>query len=129
MLARYHNEMDAVKSVDDYIALAPTESRERLEALRAAIKMAAPDAEERISYGMPHYHYKGRLVYFSLWKKHIGMYALATSVLEAHKDELKGKVTEKGTVQFPLDEQLPVDLIQRLVKAQVKQNDEAAKNP
>ena len=96
--------------------------RERLNELRAAIKAAAPDAEEHISYGMPSYHYKGRLVYFSLWKKHIGVYGLTSPVLEAHQSELKGLVTPKGTIQFPLSEKLPLELIQKLVQAQVKQN-------
>jgi uncharacterized protein YdhG (YjbR/CyaY superfamily) len=75
-------------NVDEYIAQAPKELQARLEELRATIKAAAPDAEERISYGMPYYKYKGRLVYFQLWKEHIGVYALAASVLEKYQREV-----------------------------------------
>jgi uncharacterized protein YdhG (YjbR/CyaY superfamily) len=118
--------MSPVKNVDEYIAQAPKEVQERLQELRAVIRAAAPGAEERISYGMPHYDYKGRLVYFQLWKKHIGLY-VPTPVLEEHKSELEGYETTKATVRFPLDEILPVALIEKLVKARVRKNDEAEK--
>ena len=69
----------------------------------------------------------GRLVYFQLWKEHIGLYALGAPVLAAHKSELEGAVYGKGTVRLPLDSKLPVALIKELVKAQVKMKDEGAK--
>ncbi len=119
--------MKSVKDVDEYIANAPKAMQAKLKELRRAIKAAAPKAEERISYGMPYYHYKGRLVYFQLWKEHIGLYALSAQVLEEHKSELEGSVTGKGTIRFPLDEKLPIGLIRVLVKAQVRRKDEAAK--
>jgi uncharacterized protein YdhG (YjbR/CyaY superfamily) len=125
--AGYNADMKTIKNVDEYIALAPTEVRGKLEELRATIKAAAPNAEERISYGMPYYYYKGRLVYFSLWKNHIGLYAITAPVQAAHKSELEGYATPKGTLRFPLDEKLPVALITKLVKAQVKKNVEAEK--
>jgi len=113
--------------VDAYIAQAPKEWRGRLAALRAAIKSAAPGAEERVSYAIPYYHYKGRLVYFQLWKKHIGLYALTAPVLDKYAAELADYGTTKGTIRFPLDESLPVALIRRLVKEQVRRNDAAEK--
>ena len=116
--------MKPVNSVDDYIAQAPQEVQARLQELRATIKAAAPDAKEGISYGMPFYEYKGRLVYFRLWKKHIGLYALSHHV-EEYKSELQDYVTDKGTLRFPLDEKLPLALITKLVQAQVKRNDES----
>jgi uncharacterized protein YdhG (YjbR/CyaY superfamily) len=116
--------MKPVTNVDEYIAQAPKEMQARLQELRATIKAAAPGAQERMSYGMPYYEYKGRLVYFQLWKKHIGLYALAPDV-EEHKSELRGYVTTKGTIRFPLDEQLPLALIEKLVQARVRKNDEA----
>lgn len=119
-------QMKPVKNVDEYIAQAPKEVQEKLKELRAVIRTAAPGAEERISYGMPYYYYKGRLVYFQLWKKHIGFY-VPTPVLEEHKSELKGYETTKATVRFPLDEKLPLALIKKLVKARVRKNDEAEK--
>ena len=115
--------MKAPASVDEYIAQAPEESQARLNELRATIKAAAPEALERISYGMPAYAYKGRLVYFQLWKKHIGLYGLTGPVLDEHKEDLEGYVMSKGTIQLPLGEELPVALISRLVKAQARRND------
>ena len=111
--------------VDEYISQAPEELQPRLQQLRATILAAAPGAKERISYGMPYYEYKGRLIYFQLWKTHIGLYALTTPVLEEHKEELKGRLMPKGTVRLPLDEELPVGLVTSLVKAQVRENEKA----
>ena len=111
------------ENVDDYIAQAPKEAQEMLQELRATIKASAPEAEERISYGMPYYYYKGRLVYFQLWKKHIGLY-VPTPVVEEHKSELEGYQTTNATIRFPLNEKLPLDLIKKLVEARVKKNDE-----
>jgi uncharacterized protein YdhG (YjbR/CyaY superfamily) len=119
--------MKPAKTVSEYVAHAPKELQRKLKALRATIKAAAPNAEERISYGMPYYHYKGRLVYFQLWSKHIGLY-VPTPVLEEHKSELRGYETTKATVRFPLDERLPDALIRKLVKARVRKNDEAERN-
>ena len=98
------------KDVDGYIALAPRNVRSKLKELRAIIRKAAPDAEERISYGMPYYHYNGRLAYFSIWKAHIGLY-IPTPVIEEHKNELKSYETSDATIRFPLDKKLPVALI------------------
>jgi len=115
--------MKPVKDVDEYIALAPKEVRDKLKEFRATIKAAAPSAQERISYGMPYYDYKGRLVYFGLSKKHIGLY-IPTPVVEEHKSELKGYETSKATVRFPLNKKLPVSLIKKLIKVRIKKNDE-----
>lgn len=118
--------MSQVKDVDEYIAQTPQEAQEKLQALRAAIKTTAPGAEERISYGMPYYHYKGRLAYFQLWKKHIGFY-VPTPILEEHQSDLQGYETTTATVRFPLDEPLPLDLVKKLVQARMSKIDEATK--
>ena len=115
--------MKPVKDVDEYIALAPKEVQDKLKEFRATIMTGAPSAQERISYGMPYYYYKGRLVYFGLSKKHIGLY-IPTPVVEEHKSELKGYETTKATLRFPLDKKLPVMLIKKLIKVRVKKNDE-----
>ena len=112
--------------MDENIAQAPKEAQEKLQELRAPIRNPAPDAEERISYGMPYYYYKGRLVYFQLWKKHIWFY-VTTPVVEEHKSELQGYETTNATVRFPLNEKLPLDLIKKLVEAGVRKNDETEK--
>lgn len=109
--------------VDEYIASAPKEVRDKLRELRGVIIAAAPNAQEKISYGMPYYGYKGRLVYFAHAKKHIGLY-IPTPIIEEHKSELKGYETAKATVRFPHTEELPAALIKKLIKARVKKNEE-----
>lgn len=114
------------KDVDSYIAAAPKEVRSKLKELRAVIRKTAPAAEEKISYGIPYYGYKGRLAYFSVWRAHIGLY-IPTPVVEEHVRELKGYETTKATIRFPLDKRLPVALIKKLVKARMKKNEAGKK--
>lgn len=113
--------MQSIKTVDAYIDQAPSAVQGRLRELRKVIKDLVPEAAERISYGMPFYDYRGRLVYFAHAKKHIGVY-IPPPVIEQHADELKQYVTSKSAVQFPLDEELPMPLIQKLVKARMQWN-------
>ena len=110
------------KTVAEYIAAAPKELRGTLKELRAVIRRTAPGAEEKISYGMPYYGYKGRLAYFKLSKNHIGLY-IPPPVIAEHKHELKGYETAMATVRFPLDKKLPVGLIGKLVKARMIKNE------
>ncbi len=112
----------AVTTVDEYIATAPQEVQGNLKELRVAIKSAAPLAEERISYGMVGYFYLGKLIYFGLWKDHIGLYPIIGDVggLEKYR-------TSKGTASFPLDKKLPVAQIKKLVKERVKRNEKLYK--
>ena len=114
------------KNVDEYIARAPQEVQSKLKELRAIIRKTVPHAEEKISYGMPYYGYKGRLIYFAYFKKHIGLY-IPSPVVEEYKSELKGYGTSMATVRFPLSKKLPVALIKKLIKARVKKNDQAKK--
>ena len=114
------------KDVDEFIANAPKEIQPKLRDLRKIIKDTAPEALEKLSYGMPYYGYKGRLAYFGLAKNHIGLY-IPPPVIEEHKNELKTYETAKATVQFPLNKELPVALIKKLIKARVKKNDEVKK--
>jgi uncharacterized protein YdhG (YjbR/CyaY superfamily) len=109
------------KTVDAYIAAAPREVRSKLKELRAAIRKAAPEAEERISYGMPYYADRGRLAYFAAFERHIGLY-VPTPVVEEHRSELKDYETSGATVRLPLDKKLPLSLIKKLVKARVRKN-------
>ncbi len=110
------------KTVDEYIAQAPKEIQGKLKELRKAIKETAPDAEEKISYGMPYYGYKGRLVYFAYFKNHIGFYAMPP-VIKGLEGELKKYRTATATIRFPLNENLPLALIKKLVKAGIKNNE------
>ena len=118
--------MKTAKDVDSYIKSAPKEAQPKLKEIRAAIKAAAPQAAEKISYGMPYYHYNGRLAYFGFAKKHIGLY-IPTPVVAEHKKELEGFYAEGATIRFPLDKKLPVALIKKLVKARANKNDDAKK--
>lgn len=115
--------MTVFTDVNSYIESTPKEYHARLLELRDLIKETVPNAEESISYHMPSYAYKGTLVFFCLWKKHIGLYGLAESVLNQFMTELGDKVTHKGTVNLPLNEALPRELITKLLHAQVKKNE------
>ena len=86
-------------NVDEYIASAPEDLQSRLEQIRKIIKDAAPEALEKISYGMPYYGYKGRLAYFSYFKNHIGLY-LTPPLVEDYKKELKDYETSKATIRI-----------------------------
>lgn len=112
----------APKDVDAYIAEAPKELQGKLKELREAIRTTVPDAEERISYGMPYYGYKGRLAYFAAYKNHIGLY-VPPPVVEENKRELKNYETSTGTVRFPNVEPLPIALIKKLIKSRMKINE------
>lgn len=114
-------------SVDHYLADFPPSTKEILELLRATIQDAAPKAEEVISYQMPAYKFHGMLVYFAGYKNHIGFYPTGSGI-ESFKHKLSNFKTSKGTVQFPLDQPLPLDLITEIVKFRVAENLENAKS-
>ncbi len=108
------------ETIDDYIALRPAEVQEILAKIRATVRKAAPDAEERISYRMPAYFLDGALVYFAAFKNHIGFYP------PVHDEALQPKLAKyagpKGNLQFPLTEPIPYPLITKIVKARIKEN-------
>jgi uncharacterized protein YdhG (YjbR/CyaY superfamily) len=108
-------------SIDEYIATFPEEIQKILEELRATIKAAAPGAEERISYQMPTFALKGNLVHFAAWKNHIGFYPTSSGT-QAFKHELSIYEGAKGSVKFPIEEPLPLDLISKIVKFRVAEN-------
>jgi len=103
--------------VDAYIAAAPKKTQPMLRQLRQTIRAAAPMAEERISYRMPFYDYKGRLVYFAHHPTHIGLYPSGDA------KGLEKYLTEKATLSFPLDEPLPLDRIRKLIEERVRLRD------
>ncbi len=116
--------MSKPTTVDEYIENAPKDLQSKLREMRKAILDVAPaTTEEKISYSMPYYGYKGRLAYFSYAKSHIGLY-IVPPVVTDHADELKEYTTSTSTVQFPFDKDLPIPLIQKLVRARVKINDQ-----
>lgn len=110
------------KSVDEYIGAFPETTQPLLKKLREIIKSKAPDASESIAYGMPAYKTKGKpLVYFAGYENHIGFYATPTGHAAFAKDLSRYK-QGKGSVQFPLSEPLPFELIARMVEYRVKEN-------
>ena len=115
----------APQNVDEYIQQFPAEVQLILQKLRSTIKTAAPKAEELISYKMPAYKSHSMLVYFAGYKNHIGFYAAPTGH-EAFKKELSVYKSGKGSVQFPLGKPLPFQLVKRIVKFRVAQNQEKA---
>ena len=112
-------------SIDEYIATFPEEIQEKLAELRATIRASAPDAEEKISYQMPTFALKGNLVHFAAHKKHIGFYP-SPSGIQAFKLELSIYEGAKGSVRFPIDKPLPLELISKIVKFRVTENLENA---
>lgn len=102
------------QDIDEYIAGFPDDVQERLEQVRATIRKAAPEAEEAISYGIPTFKLNGNLVHFAAFKKHIGFYPTPTGI-EEFRAELSKYKEGKGSVQFPFDQRLPLDLIRRIV--------------
>lgn len=112
---------NAFTTTDEYIAQFPPDVREKLQQMRAVMKEAAPDAVEKISYQMPTFYLNGNLVHFAAYARHIGFYP-APSGIEAFKEELSQFKGAKGSVQFPLDQPLPMDLISRIVRFRVTEN-------
>jgi len=112
----------APKNVEEYIANFPPETQTILEQVRAIIKKTAPAAEENISYAMPAYKLNEKpLVYFAGYKNHLGFYATPTGH-EAFKEDLSVYKQGKGSVQFPLNKPMPLDLIERITKFRVEEN-------
>lgn len=111
-----------IKTVEDYISFFPPATQAVLESIRDTIKKAAPDAIESISYGMPAYKLnKKPLVYFGGFSKHIGFYATPTGH-QQFKKELSVYKQLKGSVQFPLNQPIPLELVERITRYRVQEN-------
>lgn len=119
------DEKIAPKTIDDYIAGFPEDVQLKLQKIRETIRDAAPDAVEKISYQMPTFALEGNLVHFAAFKNHIGFYP-APRGIEAFQEELSAYQGGKGSVQFPLEQPVPYDLIRRIVVFRVKDNLEKA---
>ena len=108
-------------TVDEYIAQYPEDVQQVLFKLRQVIKEAAPEAVEKMSYNMPAYYLNGGLVWFAVWKRHIGFYP-RTDAMAASIEELSAFKGTKGSVHFPLDKPMPYDLIRKIVQFRVEEN-------
>ena len=119
------NNMQGITSIDAYIATFPKEIQRKLQKLREVIRAAAPEATEKISYQMPTFYLNGNLVHFAAFKHHIGFYPTPSGT-EHFQKELSAYKTSKGTVQFPLDQPIPFDLVIKMVNFRVAENNQKA---
>lgn len=119
------NGMITPQSVDEYIAQFPGEIQAIMQSIRKTIREAAPQAAEKISWQMPTFYLHGNLVHFAGHKNHLGFYPGDSGV--AHfLEELKDFKTSKGAIQFPYNKPLPLELISRIVKFRVQENEARA---
>ena len=109
------------KNVDEYLQQVQPEVRSKLKILRATIKKVVPEAEEKLSYGMPYYHFHGRLSYFASFKDHYSFFVMK-HVLIKHNKEVKKYKTGEATLRFANDKDVPVKLITKLLKYGAKVN-------
>ena len=109
------------ETVDEYFSTLPQHAKAMLQELRKTIKKAAPQAEELISYNMPAFKLRGMLVWYAAYKEHIGFYP-RPSAIEAFKKEVSVYKGAKGTIQFPIDKPLPLNLVIKIVKYRLKEN-------
>ena len=116
-----------VRDVDDYLAAVPAEVRNMLEKLRAAIKTAAPDAEEVVSYRIPTYKYHGALVHFVARENYCSFVVASKRVVDALSSKLKNFDVSGTTIHFTVDNPLGVSLVKNIVAARVKENEAKAK--
>ncbi len=109
------------KTIDEYISLFPDNIRKILKKLRKTIRDSAPGAVEAISYQMPTFKLNGNLIHFAAMKNHIGLYPTPSAVIK-FKKELSRYETSKGAIRFPLDQEIPFELVKEIVKFRVKEN-------
>lgn len=114
MLVEFNN-------IDEYIAGFSPEVQTILNNIRAIVKELVPEATEKISYQMPTYYLNGNLVHFAAFKRHIGFYPTPSGI-EAFQEELSKYKGAKGSVQFPLDQPIPYDLIRRIVQYRLEES-------
>jgi uncharacterized protein YdhG (YjbR/CyaY superfamily) len=114
--------MQKPADIDEFIAAYPPDMQEILQKIRATIRAAAPEAEEKFAYGIPTFTHHGNLVHFSAYPNHIGFYPGSAPVTDFAR-ELEPYETSKGTIRFPLDQPVPYDLIDRIVRFCVIRNE------
>lgn len=115
-------------TIDEYLAALPADKRGALEALRQIIRAAAPQAEECISYQLPAFRYNGMLVGFGATANHCAFYLMSGATVAAHQDELQQYDTSKGTIRFQADKPLPAELVRKLLKARLAENERRRKD-
>lgn len=118
------NEDTGRKEVDQYISAIPEPARSTLETVRETIRsVVPPEASEAITYRIPSFKYKGPLIGYAAFPNHCSLLVMSSTVLKPFVGELTGYKTSKGTIRFPVDQPLPADLVVRLVKARIAENE------
>src|SRR5215472_13244235 len=113
-----------IENIDEYLASVNDDKRAALERIRRTIKAAAPKAEECISYGLAAFRLDGRpLVAFGAASNHCAFYPMSSSTVTAHRKELEGYDTSKGTIRFTVEKPLPASLVRKLVRARIAENE------
>jgi uncharacterized protein YdhG (YjbR/CyaY superfamily) len=115
------------KAVNEYLASLPEAQRTALEKVRKAIKAAAPEAEEVISYQMPGYKYHGMLVFFAAFKDHLSFFGAGKTLVKTFSTELEPFDVSGTTIHFSPEKPLPPALVKKMVKARMKENEARAK--
>ncbi|MCF2502838.1 DUF1801 domain-containing protein [Dyadobacter sp. CY107] len=111
------------KTIDQYISSFPSDVQQALRQIRETVREAAPEAEETISYDMPTFNLNGTyLIYFAAWKKHIALYPVSAALADSLRNDLQGFKGTKGSVHFPLDKPMPLELISKIVAWRLEEN-------
>ncbi|HEX5395025.1 MAG TPA: DUF1801 domain-containing protein [Candidatus Saccharimonadales bacterium] len=113
--------MPKPETVDEYIAVQPPEARKILVELRKIIKKSAPDAQEKLSYGMPYYSLNGRLLYLGAFKAHVSLFAMPSAVKKFQR-ELKGYGQTKAAIHFPFGQPLDKELVRKIIEFRIAEN-------
>jgi uncharacterized protein YdhG (YjbR/CyaY superfamily) len=116
------------KTIDEYHNAFPADLQERMQSIRDVVHKVVPEAEEVISYQIPCFKYKGYLIYYSAYTKHISLsHPFSEALLKAFADELKKYKVSKSAIQLPNSEPLPMDLIKKIIEFRKKENEAAKK--
>jgi uncharacterized protein YdhG (YjbR/CyaY superfamily) len=113
--------MEKYNNIDEYIATFPAEIQHQLKQLRSDLLRLVPSAKEKIAYGIPTITLNGNLIHFAAYKNHIGFYPGSKAIV-AFEKELQAFQTSKGTIQFPLNKPVPMQLVEKIVAFCVEQN-------
>jgi uncharacterized protein YdhG (YjbR/CyaY superfamily) len=113
--------MRTPKDVAEYFTWFPQETQEKMNQVKGAILKVMPQAEEGISYAMPTYKYKGLLAHFAAYEKHIGFYP-GSKAIEVFANDITGYKSAKGSIQFPLNKLMPLNLVTKIVEFRLQEN-------
>jgi uncharacterized protein YdhG (YjbR/CyaY superfamily) len=114
-------------SIDEYIGNFPENVQKILQEIRGVIRDVAPEATETISYDMPTFHLNGTyLIYFAGWKKHVALYPVSEKIAQTLASELSGYKGTKGSVHFPLNKPMPIELIRKITELRLAENQAGA---